>query len=220
MLDRFIQERVETRRFPTKDNFSASLISLIVNVEGIVQTTNRKLVAKAIGFKTKENTMNSTAGVYWLVHQKSQRIYIGSTGDFKVRKQVHLTSLAGGYHFNKELQNDYNRDPVVTFTFFETKDKSEATKLEQEHLNQYFGNGRLYNASFHATAPILGGCDLNRGEDWRKNQSCAKDEKKRAVEIEGVRYDSITAAARTLGLNKTMVTHRAQSANFEDWKFL
>ncbi len=166
--------------------------------------------------------MRHLSGVYWIVHQKTGRFYIGSTGNFEQRKNIHLRSLLGGYHFNKELQSDYNRDPSINFEFFETKDKSEALVLEQKHLNQHFISGRLYNVSSNAVASILGGCDLNRGEDWRKSQSVAKNDKKKPVVINGIKYESIKEAARSLNVCHAALSYRVRSTSdkFKDWKFL
>lgn len=94
-------------------------------------------------------------------------------------------------------------------------------ELEQLHLTRYFSSGCLYNRSYNAKAPILGGCDLNRGEQWRKNQSIAHQEKKKAVVINNVEYESVKAAARSLNVSHALVSFRVRSGskNFEDWKF-
>lgn len=37
--------------------------------------------------------MQKMSGVYWLIHQTTQRFYIGSTSDFHTRKSIHIRSL-------------------------------------------------------------------------------------------------------------------------------
>ena len=164
--------------------------------------------------------MQKRSGVYWLIHQATQRFYIGSTGDLDTRMSVHIRSLKGGYHFINELQNDYSLNANIVFEFFETSDKTKAMELEQLHIDQYFNSGRLYNASYNAKAPILGGCNLNRGEQWRDNQSVAKNDKKKPVLINSVEYESVKAAARALNISHALVSYRvrSESENFKDWQ--
>ncbi len=95
---------------------------------------------------------------------------------------------------------------------FDTKE--EALRLERELVpNALQGLNR---------APGGGG-----GWSYRPKGShigfCAKETprgKPKVVEVEGVRYPSITAAAKALGVNKTVAHYRVRSPYFSDWSVI
>lgn len=59
--------------------------------------------------------MNS--GIYKIVNLQTGKYYVGSTKDFKKRKQTHFSGLKNNYHPNKHLQNAYNKYGKENFKF-------------------------------------------------------------------------------------------------------
>lgn len=57
-------------------------------------------------------------GIYKIVNHKNNKIYIGyasiSLGD---RRDSHFACLRNGYHFNKDLQDDFNKYGEENFSF-------------------------------------------------------------------------------------------------------
>lgn len=46
--------------------------------------------------------------VYMIQNVVNNKIYIGSTANYDMRKKSHIRSLKGGYHDNRLLQEDFN----------------------------------------------------------------------------------------------------------------
>jgi NUMOD3 motif len=74
---------------------------------------------------------NGVPGAYEILHVKSGRRYVGSTGDLYQRECSHIALLRRGTHFNRELQAAYDEDPEIYFTAVPCHDREEAFGLEQ-----------------------------------------------------------------------------------------
>lgn len=59
--------------------------------------------------------MNS--GIYKITNLQTNKYYVGSTKDFKIRKQCHFSRLKNNSHTNKHLQNAYNKYGIDNFKF-------------------------------------------------------------------------------------------------------
>ena len=49
------------------------------------------------------NKLNMNSGIYKIVNLQTGKYYVGSTKDFKKRKQTHFSGLKNNYHPNKHL---------------------------------------------------------------------------------------------------------------------
>ena len=63
------------------------------------------------------NKLNMNSGIYKIVNLQTDKYYVGSTKDFKKRKQNHFSGLKNNYHPNKHLQNAYNKYGADNFKF-------------------------------------------------------------------------------------------------------
>lgn len=65
----------------------------------------------------KFNNRNSKCGVYVIENLKNGKRYVGSTNNFRSRHTDHLKLLRGGVHYNKHLQNSWNKNNESDFEF-------------------------------------------------------------------------------------------------------
>lgn len=80
----------------------------------------------------------SGAAVYVLGFQNG-KYYIGSTKRFRHRMAQHRSYLRAGSHINENLQLEYLNDNVVTVTYLELPEKSDAALLEESLLEVNYG---------------------------------------------------------------------------------
>jgi len=80
------------------------------------------------------------------------KIYYGSCNDFKVRKNSHKYHLNRDTHYNKYLQNLWNKYGDAEFTFIEEVTEDDLYKREQEIIDEHYNQPYCINLS-----PIAGG---------------------------------------------------------------
>lgn len=187
--------------------------------------------------------MPVTPGAYVIEHSKTGKIYIGSTNDVKQRRRGHLSTLANGINSNRGLQEAFDGDPELSFTFVLTGSRDEAYEYEQKLLNHYQGSEKLLNIAPDAKAAGLG---LKRSEEtrtkiseaqigrepWnkgrpldeshRQNVIRSREPLSKAVSVEGVVYPSLAEAGRSLGLSIGCVHKRvvSQTDRFKNYQFI
>lgn len=95
-----------------------------------------------------------SGGIYKIENLITGRIYIGKSKNISKRFKQHQQSLKGGYHKNKELQNDYNLYGENNFKFSILRKTDCSKKLyyyESYYVDKFdsFNNGynikALYN---------------------------------------------------------------------------
>lgn len=95
-------------------------------------------------------------GVYVIRCVANGRMYIGSSTDLATRLSKHFTSLRGGRHENKKLQNHFNKYGEVAFVcdLLESVDcKADLDKAEQRWIDRYWPTKRLLNTQRVAGRP-------------------------------------------------------------------
>lgn len=83
-------------------------------------------------------------GTYTIRHPTGV-FYIGQTKDFEQRQYEHVKSLRGGYHRNAKLQEAFNTDPRLDWSFDPTTDVGEAQALEDYYIAINKGDPKLAN---------------------------------------------------------------------------
>jgi group I intron endonuclease len=61
--------------------------------------------------------MQKEAGIYAIINNTNLNIYIGSSNNLRHRKNQHLSLLRNNNHFNKKLQNSWNKYGEENFSF-------------------------------------------------------------------------------------------------------
>jgi group I intron endonuclease len=84
---------------------------------------------------------------YILTHVPTGRFYIGSTGDMLQRKWDHVKTLRKQIHTNPTLNKIYRDGDELSYEIFLTETRQEAYILEQELLQQCWGDPLLLNVS-------------------------------------------------------------------------
>lgn len=86
-------------------------------------------------------------GVYAIVNEVNNKMYIGSTINFIKRTKEHMTTLEENKHHNKHLQkafNKYGSDNFKSIILEKTNDKNLLTTLEQKWMDFY----KTYDINF------------------------------------------------------------------------
>lgn len=146
-----------------------------------------------VGRTVPSEWINPLTGVYFIRFKYSDMVYIGSSNNLYQRMHGHLGELKRGVHKNLNLQAVYNEHLDCYFTFYVMPNATEHEYrlVEKLCIDMYNEKGRTLNFN---TPPI------------------------RPVIIHGVRYPSVPAASKALGLTSTGINHRALSpmARFAD----
>ena len=143
---------------------------------------------------------NKNCGIYKITNITNNKIYVGSSSNLKSRKNQHFKSLRDNKHFNKHLQNSYNKYGQSNFEWTileyierqENKKELKGSLLEKE---QYFIDKLQVCTYGYNTAPIAGSTlgikfgpqpdeqkkkmvatrrkndSYNHTEEWKKEQS-------------------------------------------------
>lgn len=99
---------------------------------------------------------HSIPAAYALHHDKSGKVYVGSTGNLYARMSQHRTDLKRGVHRNPNLQAAFDDDPKFSMSYVETESKEQAVEIEQHLLSTHHSSGRLLNVATDAVNPGAG----------------------------------------------------------------
>lgn len=132
-------------------------------------------------------------GIYMIKNIISNKFYIGSTNNFKLRKNAHFSALKSNSHANSYLQNAYNKYGIDNFEFIVLEILSDLSRknlciVEQEYFNTK-ERSRMYNLTFIADG---GGGETTKIPVYILNL-------KSEIVAE---YDSVTNAVIGLGYSK------------------
>lgn len=189
-------------------------------------------------------------GQYTLTHIKSEFFYVGSTRNLRKRLYQHKSDLIRGVHTNQKLQKVFRSWDDFEIEFVITTTVDAARDLEQTLLDTCIQHLLCCNVASDARGIFKAGelpeehltrlTEANRGrkglgrtlgtklENPRSAEANAKQRDTmtklfgKRLEIDGVVYDSIQDAARTLGVERTVVMYRAKSTNhrWRRWTYL
>ena len=90
---------------------------------------------------------SNKSGVYKIICMPTQKFYIGSTSCFRKRKYQHLKKLRIGKHYNKPMQNAFNKYGEENFEFhtleINGKGKQGRLKCEEKYLKKLHDNQKF-----------------------------------------------------------------------------
>lgn len=112
--------------------------------------------------------MEKIVGVYRIVNNVTNKMYIGQTVNFRRRVTEHKCDLKYNRHSNPELQRDYNKYGLNSFKFelLEGCSKTKLLECETYWINYYGGKESEY---------LYNKCDLSgHNKDYKHNQSIAQ----------------------------------------------
>lgn len=99
---------------------------------------------------------HSHPATYILIHEQSDRLYVGSTDDLYSRINQHRTKLESSLHKNRNLQEAFDHDSNFSVTFLRTENKQQALGVEQQTLGAWADSGRLLNIATDVNAAFSG----------------------------------------------------------------
>ena len=129
------------------------------------------------------NGQEKLSGIYKISNKLNNRLYIGSTKEFKVRWQAHASSLRKCRHSNKFLQADFNKYGSDAFIFeileVTAINKKERLPIEDLYISAYYGVG-CFNLRKTATT--------SEGHVFREHEQHFAAKKFRLLSPEGEIY--------------------------------
>ena len=96
--------------------------------------------------------------IYAIKHEKSNRIYIGSSNDVENRIKSHLYALRCGKHTNKHMQSDFNNLGEY-YKFYILDDISSREELHKEYQ---------WQLKYKSKDPKYGYNDKDKGGSGKK----------------------------------------------------
>ncbi len=81
------------------------------------------------------NRAKREQGVYSIIHDKTNKIYHGSTYNLYNRITEHVRDLANLKHINSDLQDIAIDDGTFSLIFHQTDSIDDAIRLEQDYIN-------------------------------------------------------------------------------------
>lgn len=182
--------------------------------------TSTDLEAIKNGLTRLNTKLHSIPAAYILYLDETGRYYIGSTGNLYQRTYSHVLLLKKGIHPNSSFQKDYQAAKCkdTRISFIRADDRKQAYEIEQLLLNNHNDSGLLYNVFTNAEVNGHGGkwtkeAKAKQSEVGKKNAETGKLKKawkstSRAVSINGVKYPSMSEAARQLGISQPTLAWR------------
>lgn len=156
--------------------------------------------------------------------------YVGVTKDFKRRMKEHRSSK---YPIGVALREFGEDNFKIQIEKFETKEIALSKEFELVSIDTL---SDLYNISVggglatqlvYSNPMKMDGAVERHPNTWTSEHNPMKNEsskqkmiegqKRKAVEIEGVKYNGVREAARALEESRQMVIHRLKSATFPTW---
>ena len=105
--------------------------------------------------RIQENQVIKTGLIYSIKNTSNGKVYIGQTVRYAARKYSHLLCLRKNAHYNKHLQNDYNKHGEDKFLFAVIKKDIPIHELNEEEnyfigLSNFGDRSKCYNLSRYA----------------------------------------------------------------------
>lgn len=121
-----------------------------------------------------KKTPNS--GIYKIVNNHNQKLYIGQSKDIYQRWYQHLSDLRRNKHHCKSLQKDWNfyKEESFTFSVIETCDLIDLIGLEKDYIISY-PKERLYNFNIENHPWKAGFTALSQDLPVRLKRDCDGD---------------------------------------------
>ena len=122
-----------------------------------VDTNETKTVNEQENLNT---TTQIKSGIYKIINKVNGKYYVGSSQNIRNRWYRHKSNLNKNKHWNKYLQNAYNKYSINNFEYIIVESVSDISKLlevEQRYLDECKNNpDNNYMIAYDATAPMRG----------------------------------------------------------------
>lgn len=152
-------------------------------------------------------------GFYTLIHVPSGHFYFGSSTNLYNRFYTHRSAFKGGNHANPKLRSlNANFDDIrILITY--TESIEDAKRWEKFYIDKNISNPLCCNVAPDPFNPIAGNAVYGSAEHMGKISKMAWEDRDKMValnfkrvSIDGVIYESQSAAAEALGLSRPTIT--------------
>ena len=165
----------------------------------------------------------------------SGRTYIGITNNFKRRLKEHGSSpyafghalrKYGKHNFTYEFEEfDSLEEALVREVELVTPEAVASKKLYNETVGGMLSNVLSQDNPMHREGaieshPNIWSTENNPMNNPESKQRMIESQARKAVSIDGVRYEGVREAARQLGSYRQFVVHRLRSLNYPTWYYL
>ncbi|MDH2154219.1 GIY-YIG nuclease family protein [Stenotrophomonas sp. GD03657] len=197
------------------------------------------------GDRNKRNPVKGYPGAYKVVHTLTGTYYIGSTGNLGLRWNSHRHELQNGRHLNPKLQSVFTTIDDYEFHYFQTDTLAEAREMEAVWIRVHASDPLCVNytgtpppettrkkiSAAHLGKPKTTEHAANISKYYRehglkpelmeqlKGRTDERNPNAKAVEVDGVRYPTGSAAARALGLARSVFQRRLESASWPTYRY-
>lgn len=113
------------------------------------------------------------SGIYAIRNTVTNKIYIGSAKNFKIRFRLHTNTLKRNKHHNRHLQFAWNKYNSYSFQFLvlENCEREKLLEREQHWINKYQSYSRKLGYNL---APVAGSnLGIKRTEEYKRKSSDA-----------------------------------------------
>lgn len=154
-------------------------------------------------------------GIYKITNTFNNKIYIGfASTSFGDRRDSHFACLRNGYHFNKRLQEDFDKYGEDCFIF------EVLEYIESDNIDVYKDREKFYISAYNS---IENGYNLNHGGDCRtrpsndriremaiKNREINKGKVLNGDTIDNMKMAKLNNSYRCHGKNKSTILTKEQ----------
>jgi hypothetical protein len=213
----------------TKNGQSASKpLSTIVYEEGSTTIPQGSTWLNSLGKgRDYSKISKNLKGIYIIINTKTNKFYIGSSSNIKVRLHDHFTRLRTNKHTNQHLQNSFNTDTIENFDFDILEVTENLRNIEKIYLEFCFNNYK--NLLFNKTKMVAGSAgfnftDLEKLKMSKSRKGIPKTEDfKRQLRTPILQYDiygnfirehlGIREAAKTVNCNHRTIQYSCNEKN-------
>lgn len=174
-------------------------------------------------------------GIYKITCNINGKVYIGRSVNIKVRWCRHRYDLRDGIHWNKGMQEDYNKYGLEAFSFetiYEALNditNQELDDLERGFINQYNsyrdgynetlgGTGNLGKSFTQTTRDRMGKSRVGKRHTEETVTKISTSKKKRLI-INGELFLGMKDTARKLGICQETLLKRLRSEDYPEYQY-
>lgn len=151
------------------------------------------------------------SGIYKITCLKNNMAYVGQAKDIQKRFGIHIRSLNKNKHYNKHLQNSWNKYGEKNF-IFEVIENCTTKKLNEREIYWIYTLDTFKNG-FNQTCGGGGALGKKHEDGWLKMVLSASNAitSKPVIQIDSnsgeiiSRYDSMSEASRVFGISPTAI---------------
>ena len=122
-----------------------------------------------INFTDSSKILLKTSGIYIIKHIPTDKVYIGSTNNTKLRFVKHRRLLRANKHHSQHLQSAYNKYKESEFCFYIIEETQDLVNREQYYLDYYKSYNKKYGYNISPTA--YNNTGIVRSEEYKRKKA-------------------------------------------------